>query len=438
MNEGMQKLGAVALGILPLAVAAWVARRLGDGGLGDVNTYTATDEGTIEIKKKNTEKTDKERRSGLFTWTTKVHAPSWGLPAVETCPAVRDVILAKDKGDARSIAKIMAAVPRKCLTCYAFNAGRYRGEDVKRAQGRRNDWFEGAPEQEVVDTLVAAIEHSAGIDDKKCSFYLKLASKCQFAPAYQCPVDHTKIHPNYPDSKGFFRLFDSGDFSNPRAVRIWIKVARRLDRVRFWAPTTTWGRPDMIGPLRELHALPNVTVRPSARNADHAAPEIPGLGAGSAVLLFDTMQVQKQRCPETKPYTKAERAKACSADDPAQAKHPKGVKCGKKPCGAACCKKSDAEPCCKPNLKFDPDKPNQCSRTYHLLHGEPVTKGERVLERRESAALDGLNLGAALAEARQRRPTEAPEGWILDPHDRYTQSVGKAGKNRAGLLMVKF
>ena len=39
MNEGMQKLGAVALGILPLAVAAWVAHRLiqsGDPGLGDL------------------------------------------------------------------------------------------------------------------------------------------------------------------------------------------------------------------------------------------------------------------------------------------------------------------------------------------------------------------------------------------------------------------
>lgn len=219
--------------------------------------------------------------SPLFTSTSKLKAPSWSMPAGPTCPAVRDEVekavinevrRKKKRTNAEFAADLAKKVPHKCLACYAMG-GRYRNVETQNAQMRRWEWFESTPDKEVEDTLVDAIEH-AGREwcDQK-------TLKCTYL-ANETPRN--------------FRLFDSGDFSSARDVKIWRNVMKRMPHVRFWAPTTAWGescnparaedRKAMHAELKKMQKLPNVVVRPSAFTVDAPAPVLKGYGAGSAVV----------------------------------------------------------------------------------------------------------------------------------------------------------
>lgn len=215
----------------------------------------------------------------FFSSTSKVHAPTWGVPPGATCPAVRNPVLSwlqdavkdpKLRKPERVINRLLQEIPRKCLACYA-TSGNYVYAETQQAMKNRAVWFNQTSDAEVVDTLVNAIKHAG---NEKCT----KVSGCKFTPGVQTE---------------YFRAFDAGDFQGARDVRIWKAVAKRLPGTKFWFPTTAWGgvchaspkeQKDMQKELRALNALPNAVVRPSSRGIDIPAAQVKGLGPGSAVI----------------------------------------------------------------------------------------------------------------------------------------------------------
>lgn len=223
--------------------------------------------------------------SPLFTSTVKLRAPSWSLRAGSTCPIITfNVVDAltelkksnpKDMTDGQIVKYLKEKVPDKCWSCYAAG-GNYRNIQTKQAQTRRFTWFENTDEDTVVDTLVEAISVAG---KETCDHKTK---KCTY---------EANAKPEY------FRLFDSGDFHNARAVKIWRRVAERLPEVKFWAPTTAWAatcndegkaeeRDNIMRELRKMAKLPNTTIKLSATQINEPAPEFKTGGMrfpGSAV-----------------------------------------------------------------------------------------------------------------------------------------------------------
>ena len=183
----------------------------------------------------------------ILTKTSAMPVSSFGLPARTTCPG---------------------AVFRPgsvCAACYADDRGRYRFPTVKNAHSHRLTWT------------------------------MRMLAAGRFAPTL---IDHISRL-----SEPYFRIHDSGDFFSNAYVEAWITIARALPLVRFWAPTHSWAiqgrrRRDgdaLLEALRRLAALPNVTVRPSARLVGDRPPVIPGLNAGSAV----TTDPSAANCPKS-------------------------------------------------------------------------------------------------------------------------------------------
>lgn len=107
----------------------------------------------------------------------------------------------------------------------------------------------------------------------------------------------------------YFRIHDSGDFFNVRYVKAWILVCKALPATKFWAPTRAWQSGNdtllpvfdpLLNALRELAALPNVTVRPSALDFGDLPPVVAGLHAGSCADMSDATKAYQ--CPAKREY----------------------------------------------------------------------------------------------------------------------------------------
>jgi hypothetical protein len=271
--------------------------------------------------------------SPIFTSTTKLRAPSWGLEAGHSCPAMRIPIRAamerfKQTGlpetNQEIAEEIIKSVPPKCLNCYAAT-GNYTYPSTITVQQRRINWFDNTPEAEVIDTLVDAIKHAG---DTQCG-YIHGKSRGQsdrFAPkakrgaslpqrqgAHEALSSESKIERRGDERKvgtavckftpmvqpKYFRLFDSGDFHNERAARIWYEVIRKVNagpkKTKFWVPTTAHEaqcaddptdlatRAGVVKWLTKMAVLPNVAVRVSATVVNHTAPEVFPGHRGSAI-----------------------------------------------------------------------------------------------------------------------------------------------------------
>lgn len=186
----------------------------------------------------------------LLTQTTKMPGPSWSLPAHRSCHRANGSI---------------------CDSCYAAN-GCYGYRTTQNAQAVRFQWTRDAmktPEgrSEWVATMTEAIRES-GCD--------------------------------------YFRVHDSGDMFSPAYAQCWLLIALNLPQVKFWIPTRTWQQPSgplpvfdpLLGVLRAMAALPNVTVRPSALNFGDHAPRVQGLHAGSTASMPDVFRAKQ--CPARK------------------------------------------------------------------------------------------------------------------------------------------
>lgn len=170
------------------------------------------------------------RSAPLLTWTTAMQAWSWSLPA----------------GDRRTCPAALPGPGSVCGSCYA-QTGRFIYGSVARAQWVRYHWV------------------SAGL-------------RVRFSLAQYM----ARVIGGYC-TNGYLRVHDSGDFFSREYVGLWMDIATLCPAVRFWFPTRTWRFPAWLPALRQLAALPNVVVRPSALCHDEAAPVVDGLAAGNAV-----------------------------------------------------------------------------------------------------------------------------------------------------------
>lgn len=197
----------------------------------------------------------------LLTQTSKMPGPSWSLPAHKACPRANGTI---------------------CDSCYAAK-GCYQYSTTRNAQNVRFRWtVESLRTAEGlfswIDTMVAAIQETG----------------CEY-----------------------FRVHDSGDMFSARYAQAWLEVCLRLPHVKFWIPTRAWQQPagplpvfdPLLNTLRQLAALPNVTVRPSALNFGDLAPAVAGLHAGSTAGFPDVFRAKQ--CPARNQGNQCGDCRAC-------------------------------------------------------------------------------------------------------------------------------
>lgn len=192
-------------------------------------------------------------RVSLLTATSKMPGPSWSLPAHKACP--------REAGNI-------------CQACYAApeHGGSYRYENVRNAQKARWDWTREAlrTPEETHAWVRAMVE---GIRETGCEY---------------------------------FRVHDSGDMFSAGYAEMWLRVASCLPEVKFWIPTRAWQQPagvlpildPLMGVLKRMAQLPNVTVRPSALNFGDRAPRIDGLHAGTTASMPDVFRAAQCGAPD--------------------------------------------------------------------------------------------------------------------------------------------
>lgn len=186
----------------------------------------------------------------LLTQTSKMPGPSWSLPAHRACPRANGTI---------------------CGSCYAAK-GTYRFRSTQNAQAARFAWtvecMRTAPGRQ--QWIAAMVE---GISQSVCAY---------------------------------FRVHDSGDMFNVAYAQCWQAVCEAVPQVRLWIPTRAWQQPKsplplydpLLTTLRQLAALPNVTVRPSALDFGDAAPVVAGLHAGSTAAIADGLTASLCPAPQ--------------------------------------------------------------------------------------------------------------------------------------------
>lgn len=172
--------------------------------------------------------------TALLSRPSKMPGPSWSLPAGPACPFMQT-----GRGTI-------------CGSCYA-KKGQYTADPkVRAAQWTRFDWAR------------ECMKSPAGID---------LFVGVMIA-AIAVAGDHE-----------YMRVHDSGDLFSASYTRAWTRICAALPRVRFWFPTRSWRAP-WVDAIRELAALPNVTVRPSAIFFGAEPPMIDGLHGGTTAKSF--------------------------------------------------------------------------------------------------------------------------------------------------------
>ena len=123
----------------------------------------------------------------------------------------------------------------------------------------------------------------------------------------------------------FFRIHDSGDFHNYDALETWIRVARLLPDVHFWAPTRMHHFPNFLEAAAE--APENLSIRPSVLLVGDVPPDLrdyPGFSGGTTVAESRDLGALSQEldaliwdCPV---YMRKGRDKTCRASTNPQGK----------------------------------------------------------------------------------------------------------------------
>lgn len=229
------------------------------------------------------------RNISLLSWTSKMGAPSFSLPAgsIElggSCPGAAGgqsiIPTPKLKSVARKVRSVTGRPVRLqqaiCNYCYA-TGGQYATGQVQVAQVMRYIWVKDAlRDGTFVDTMVWAIQHANYyLDGSKRKVQIKNGVE-KVTPAYL-----PERHPGR-----YFRIHDSGDFFDQKYLQAWKEIADRLPDIMFWAPTRCWATTWGVDAVNRINADPrNLIIRPSAYCTNEPAPENlgPGWAGGSTV-----------------------------------------------------------------------------------------------------------------------------------------------------------
>lgn len=229
----------------------------------------------------------------LLSWTSKMNAPSWSLPAGApqiggACPgAVGGQSIVPESALLKAVKHINRGLDRPantpvnlaqaiCEHCYA-TGGQYSTGQVQFAQLLRFLWARQAinfpvqgPHGEstaFVETMVYAIDNAD----------YKLAGGTVQGEG----AEATQELPPEPTGRRFFRIHDSGDFFEEEYLRQWKMIADRLPDITFWAPSRIWATSWGTKAVNEINHDPrNLIIRPSAYEVNELGP--PNLGPGWA------------------------------------------------------------------------------------------------------------------------------------------------------------
>jgi hypothetical protein len=256
----------------------------------------------------------------LLSWTSKMNAPSWSIPAGApqiggACPGAIAGQSIAPPGDRRANARLVNIGLKRpqstpvnlalaiCEQCYA-TGGQYSTGQVQFAQTLRYLWVRQAIDFEVpapdgsrstafIETMVYAINN---VD------YLLNGGTVKEEQAITNPetgeitiVEQVQPLPPEPTGRRFFRIHDSGDFFSPKYLKQWKQIADRLPDITFWAPSriwaTSWGI-DLVNEINAPHARSanNLIIRPSAYEVNAAGPENLGPGWAGATTVLQVEQ----------------------------------------------------------------------------------------------------------------------------------------------------
>lgn len=229
------------------------------------------------------------KKSRLLSWTTKMCAPSFSLPAgskriAGSCPganAGQSIIPDEERERAAKLLLPVLGVDQVDLTqaicqfCYA-EGGQYATGSVQFYQILRYAWTrqairedkdgnridEGEEEKSVfVQVMIRAIESA---DFKTKGRYKKDGAK--------------KLSPEPPQwgKQHFFRLHDSGDFFALQYLRCWKQIANHFKNITFWAPTRIWTQGErLINEVSKINGsaeTSNLVIRPSGFHINMPGP----------------------------------------------------------------------------------------------------------------------------------------------------------------------
>lgn len=241
----------------------------------------------------------------LLSWTSKMNAPSWSLPAGApeiggTCPgatAGQSVVpvgklnrSAKyvNRGLGRPDDAPVNLAQSICEQCYA-TGGQYSTGNVQFAQILRALWARQAinvvvdgpygPSTAFIETMVYAIDNT----DYRLNGGAIKQNKETGEEQQKLPAE--------PTGRRFFRIHDSGDFFSTEYLRQWKMIADRLPDITFWAPSRIWATSDGTRAVNEINGDPrNFIIRPSAYEVNEAGPVDLGPGWAAATTVISPKQ----------------------------------------------------------------------------------------------------------------------------------------------------
>lgn len=242
------------------------------------------------------------RQYRLLSWTSKMNAPSWSLPAGSpqiggSCPgavAGQSVVPETSRRAAERFVNIGLGRPPNtpvdltqaiCQRCYA-TGGQYSTGNVQVAQILRYLWARQAIDFHLpngstafIETMIYAIDHA----DYKLDGGTLEADPETGEPARGLPPEPTR--------RRFFRIHDSGDFFNEEYLRQWKVIADRLPDITFWAPSRIWATSWGVEAVNEINRNPrNLIIRPSAYEVNEPGPVDLGPGWASPATVIARAQ----------------------------------------------------------------------------------------------------------------------------------------------------
>jgi hypothetical protein len=261
----------------------------------------------------------------LLSWTTKMGAPSFSLPAGAiimggSCPganAAQSIVPVETlRGAARNVARVLGRPVRLqqaiCSHCYA-EGGQYATGGVQFTQVMRYIWTRDAltvdidelqesqrQRQRRASTLWSPFvpgttrfhgqEPPPGVRNWIAAMTYAIANARYLLDGGKHPDSPVDYDPEAHEGR-FFRIHDSGDFFAPGYLWMWKQVAEAFPDIVFWAPTRYWATGKGVEHVNAINAPRddspnNLTIRPSAYHINEPPPRNLGPGWSAGATAF--------------------------------------------------------------------------------------------------------------------------------------------------------
>lgn len=247
--------------------------------------------------------------STLLSWTSKMGAPSFSLPAGAptmggSCPgamAAQSIVPSRKRKDfARKLLPLLDTphiniAKTICEFCYA-EIHNYAYASMQFHQMIRYAWVRKAIREDIHGNSISKNEIA------KSAFVRVLIDAIEQADFQMYD------EPEHWEDQHFFRLHDSGDFFDLDYLRAWKAIANHFGPdskmpITFWAPSRIWAMgKNMINAVTKINGpadASNLIIRPSAYEIDKPGPlkdhdkEIDWSGWYANTVVFDHKAVEK-------------------------------------------------------------------------------------------------------------------------------------------------